>query len=65
MKKKVKTKANAHAKVQGKQKSRERKKGEEERPLLYVDVNLGPNRTERIIVRKGDTAEKLANEFSR
>ena len=29
-------------------------------PLLYVDVNLGPNKSERIVVYDGDTAEDLA-----
>ena len=28
--------------------------------LLYVDVNLGPNKAERIIVYEGDTAIDLA-----
>lgn len=28
--------------------------------LLYVDVNLGPNKAERIIVYEGDTASELA-----
>jgi hypothetical protein len=33
-------------------------------PLLYVDVNLGPGKTERIIVYDGDTAESLAEKFA-
>ena len=33
-------------------------------PLLFVDVNLGPGRSERIVVYEGDTAEKLAEEFT-
>jgi hypothetical protein len=33
-------------------------------PLLFVDVNLGPGRSERIVVYEGDTAEKLADEFT-
>ena len=33
--------------------------------LLYVDVNLGPNKSERIIVYEGDTAEALAESFSK
>jgi len=33
--------------------------------LLYVDVNLGPNKAERIIVYEGDTAEALAESFAR
>jgi hypothetical protein len=37
----------------------------EESPLLFVDVNLGPERTERIIVYDGDTAHQLAERFSK
>lgn len=33
-------------------------------PLLFVDVNLGPGRAERIVVYEGDTAEQLAEEFT-
>lgn len=33
-------------------------------PLLYVDVNLGPGKSERIIVYDGDTAEGLAEKFA-
>ena len=33
--------------------------------LLFVDVNLGPSRTERIIVYEGDTAILLADRFSK
>ena len=32
--------------------------------LLYVDVNLGPNKAERIIVYEGDTAQELARQFA-
>lgn len=32
-------------------------------PLLYVDVNLGANRTERIVVFEGDESEELAERF--
>ena len=32
--------------------------------LLYVDVNLGPNKSERIIVYEGDTAGELAQQFA-
>ena len=32
--------------------------------LLYVDVNLGPNKAERIIVYEGDTALDLAEQFA-
>ena len=31
--------------------------------MLFVDVNLGPARSERIIVREGDTSEELASQF--
>jgi hypothetical protein len=34
-------------------------------PLLYVDVNLGPGKSERIIVYDGDTADRLAEGFAR
>lgn len=33
---------------------------EEEAPLLFVDVNLGVDAQERIVVFAGDTAEELA-----
>jgi len=33
-------------------------------PLLFVDVNIGPNRTERIIVNEGDRSEDLAEKFA-
>lgn len=33
-------------------------------PLLYVDVNLGPNHTERIVVYEGETACELAKYFA-
>lgn len=36
----------------------------EDNPLLFVDVNLGPNKAERIVVFEGDTAEDLAFRFS-
>ena len=32
---------------------------------MYVDVNLGPNKAERIIVYEGDTAIDLAQQFAR
>ena len=32
--------------------------------MLYVDVNLGNNGTQRIVVYDGDTAEALAEKFS-
>lgn len=31
--------------------------------MLYVDVNIGPKRTERVIVYEGDTPEELSVEF--
>lgn len=34
-------------------------------PLLFVDVNLGPDRTERIIVYENDTAVQLAEKFAK
>lgn len=37
----------------------------EDNPLLFVDVNLGPERSEWIVVYDGDTAEGLAEEFSK
>ncbi len=37
---------------------------EEQVPLLFVDVNLGMGKTERIIVYEGDRSEDLANKFS-
>lgn len=33
-------------------------------PLLFVDVNIGPGRTERIIVNEGDKSEDLAAKFA-
>lgn len=33
-------------------------------PLLYVDVNLGPGKSERIVVYEGDTADNLAEKFA-
>lgn len=36
----------------------------EAEPNLYVDVNLGKNGTQRIVVFEGDTAEGLANKFA-
>lgn len=38
---------------------------DDDNPLLFVDVNLGPERSERIVVYDGDTAEGLADEFSK
>ena len=39
-------------------------KSQQKIPLLYVDVNLGINNQERIIVYEGMSADELANEFS-
>ena len=36
----------------------------DDNPLLFVDVNLGPDKAERIVVFEGDTAEDLATRFS-
>ena len=36
---------------------------EERTPLLFVDVNLGQGRAERIIVREGDQSLQLAQQF--
>lgn len=36
----------------------------EDNPLLFVDVNLGPDKAERIVVFEGDTADDLANRFA-
>ena len=33
--------------------------------MLYVDVNLGNSGTQRIVVYEGDTAEALAEKFSK
>ena len=43
----------------------ENDEGEEDRgdPKLYVDVNIGKQGMERIVVYEGDTAESLAREF--
>ena len=41
----------------------EEEEEEEDNPLLYVDVNLGPEQAERIVVYEGDTAEGLAKKF--
>ena len=43
----------------------EEQESEDENPLLFVDVNLGPGQQERIIVRDGDTAEGLAEDFAK
>lgn len=44
--------------------SNEKKRSVEPVPLLYVDINLGPENIERIVVFEGNTAEDLAKEFS-
>lgn len=36
----------------------------EERPLLFVDINLGDDQVERIVVYEGNTASELALQFS-
>jgi hypothetical protein len=40
-------------------------KSSDRQPLLYVDVNLGPTKSERIVVFEGDTAIVLADDFSK
>ena len=35
----------------------------EKAPLLYIDVNLGNDESDRIVVYEGDSAEELAKEF--
>lgn len=42
------------------QKSDEGSDEDEEAPLLFVDVNLGPNDQRRIVVYEGDDARALA-----
>jgi hypothetical protein len=32
-------------------------------PLLFVDVNLGPNDSRRIVVNQGDRSSQLARDF--
>jgi len=41
----------------------EGEEGESQAPLLFVDVNLGADAQERIVVYAGDTAEELALGF--
>jgi hypothetical protein len=36
---------------------------DEEAPLLFVDVNLGPSEQKRIVVFEGDDARSLAEQF--
>jgi hypothetical protein len=36
----------------------------DDNPLLFVDVNLGPDKAERIVVFEGDTAVDLASRFA-
>ena len=42
------------------QQSAEGSDEDEEAPLLFVDVNLGPNDQRRIVVYEGDDARALA-----
>jgi len=42
----------------------EQEQDDERVPLLFVDVNLGQGRTERIVVYEGDSPEELAQKFS-
>ncbi len=48
---------------QGENESEEEEEEEEEAPLLFVDVNLGPNDQRRIVVYEGDDARQLAEQF--
>lgn len=41
----------------------EMQENEEEQPLLFVDVNLGPNDQRRIVVFEGDQPRQLAEQF--
>lgn len=34
-----------------------------ETPLLFIDINLGEEKPERIVVYEGDQAKTLADEF--
>ena len=43
--------------------SQKEEKKDETGPLLFVDINLGENQQERIVVYEGDTAEGLADKF--
>ena len=42
----------------------EEESDDDDAPMLFVDVNLGPDKQEWIIVYENDTAESLAAEFS-
>lgn len=53
-----------HEEMGGEGEDPEQNEGEDGNPLLFVDVNLGPGRAERIVVYEGDTAEALAEEFT-
>ncbi|CDW71596.1 UNKNOWN [Stylonychia lemnae] len=48
-------------KIQNQQKTQEIKK--EEQPLLFIDINLGEESSERIVVFEGDSAQELAMRF--
>jgi len=37
----------------------------QEEPLLFIDVNLGANHTERITVNQGDDLKETADKFAR
>ena len=43
--------------------SGQREDSDTEAPLLFVDVNLGPNDQRRIVVYEGDDARVLAKQF--
>ena len=48
--------------IEGEQQEAEH--GDERVPLLFVDVNLGQGRTERIVVFEGDKSDDLAKKFA-
>lgn len=54
---------NQEEEEEGDEQTEESPEKDEKTPLLYVDVNLGPGSSERIVVCDGDTAESLADQF--
>jgi len=38
-------------------------KGASETPLLYIDINLGEDNAERLVVFEGDSPKELAQKF--
>lgn len=41
----------------------ESRRNEAATPLLYIDINLGEDKSERIVVFEGDSAKDLAQKF--